>query len=55
MELFEFYVDSAEWFEGGLERAAAILERLGPDHGGPGPRAGSWRSRESHTAAREGL
>ena len=35
MELFEFYADSPEWFEGGLRRATAILERLGPDDGGP--------------------
>ena len=35
-ELFEFYVDSPEWFDGGLDRAMAILERLGPDDGGPG-------------------
>ena len=36
MELFAFYVDSPEWFDGGLRRAAAILERLGPDDRGPG-------------------
>lgn len=36
MELFEFYVDSPEWFDGGLDRAKAALERLGPDDGGPG-------------------
>ncbi len=36
MELFEFYLDSPEWFDGGLSRAGAILERLGPDDGGPG-------------------
>ncbi len=35
MELFELYVDSPEWFEGGTGRAAAFLERLGPDDGGP--------------------
>ena len=35
-ELFEFYVDSPEWFDGGLDRAMAVLERLGPDDGGPG-------------------
>ena len=34
-ELFEFYVDSPEWFDGGLDRAVAMLERLGPDDGGP--------------------
>jgi tetratricopeptide (TPR) repeat protein len=35
-ELFEFYVDSPEYFEGGLRRAEAVAERLGPDDGGPG-------------------
>ncbi len=35
MELFEFYVDSPEYFDGGLSRAAGMLERLGPDDGGP--------------------
>ena len=34
-ELFEFYVDSPEWFDGGLDRAMALLERLGPGDGGP--------------------
>jgi tetratricopeptide (TPR) repeat protein len=33
-ELFEFYVDSPEWFSGGLKRAAALGERLdGGDSG----------------------
>lgn len=36
MELFEFYVDSPEYFEGGLSRAKAMLNRLGADDGGPG-------------------
>jgi len=36
MELFELYVDSPEYFDGGLSRATAMLERLGPDDGGPG-------------------
>jgi tetratricopeptide (TPR) repeat protein len=31
LELFDFYVDSPEWFGGGLERAAALLERMGPE------------------------
>jgi hypothetical protein len=35
LELFELYVDSPEYFDGGLSRASAILERLGPDDGGP--------------------
>lgn len=29
LELFDFYVESPEWFGGGLERAAALLERIG--------------------------
>ena len=28
LELFDFYVDSPEWFHGGLERAAALLELI---------------------------
>jgi len=36
MELFELYVDSPEYFDGGLSRATAMLERLGPDDGGLG-------------------
>ena len=34
-ELFEFYLGSPEWFDGGLDRAAILLERIGPDDGGP--------------------
>jgi tetratricopeptide (TPR) repeat protein len=33
-ELFEFYLDSPEWFGGGLERAAALLERIRPGASG---------------------
>jgi tetratricopeptide (TPR) repeat protein len=29
-ELFDFYVDSPEWFGGGLGKAAALLERMNP-------------------------
>ena len=36
MELFELYADSSEYFDGGLSRATAMLERLGSDDGGPG-------------------
>ena len=36
MELFELCVDSPQYFDGGLSRATALLERLGPDDGGPG-------------------
>jgi tetratricopeptide (TPR) repeat protein len=35
-ELFNFYIDSPQWFDGGLSRATLLLERLGPDDGGPG-------------------
>jgi tetratricopeptide (TPR) repeat protein len=35
-ELFDFYIDSPQWFDGGLSRAAILLEQLGPDDGGPG-------------------
>jgi tetratricopeptide (TPR) repeat protein len=35
-ELFNFYIDSPQWFDGGLSRAAVLLELLGPDDGGPG-------------------
>jgi len=31
LELFNFYVDSPEWFSGGLERATELLDRMGPD------------------------
>jgi hypothetical protein len=30
LELFDFYVDSPEWFSGGLQRAAALLGRFSP-------------------------
>ena len=30
-ELFDFYLDSPEWFDGGLTRARMVLERLGPN------------------------
>ena len=33
-ELFDFYLDSPEWFGGGLERAAALLERIGSEAAG---------------------
>ena len=37
-ELFDFYVDSQEWFSGGLERAAALLEQVSPGEAGTDPR-----------------
>ena len=36
MELLEFYTESPEWFDRGLRRATALLERFDPDDGGPG-------------------
>jgi hypothetical protein len=30
-ELFDFYLDSPEWFGGGLERASLLIERIEPD------------------------
>lgn len=36
MELIEFYAESPEWFDGGLRRATALLERFDPDDRGPG-------------------
>ena len=54
-ELFEFYVDSPEYFDGGLNRAMAVLERLGPDDGGPGTPSRIVADRERSTAARDGL
>jgi tetratricopeptide (TPR) repeat protein len=38
LELFDFYVDSPEWFNGGLQRAAALLELIRPAESDPGPR-----------------
>jgi hypothetical protein len=35
LELFDFYVDSPEWFHGGLQRAAALLERIRPAESDP--------------------
>ena len=55
MELFELYVDSPEYFDGGLSRATAMLERSVRMTVDLGHRAGSWRTRESSTAARSGL
>ena len=31
-ELFDLYVDSPEWFDGGLARAGKLAERLDPDN-----------------------
>jgi len=33
-ELFDFYLDSPEWFGGGLRRAALLVERIAPDDPG---------------------
>ncbi len=51
-ELFDLYVDSPQWFSGGLERAAALLERL--RSGGYGAELQSERlaeSRKEHSGA----
>ncbi len=51
-ELFEFYLDSPEWFHGGLERASALLERINTGEGDA-----DWRlkqvadSRKEHSGA----
>jgi tetratricopeptide (TPR) repeat protein len=46
LELFDFYVDSPEWFRGGLQRAAALLELIRPAESYPEPwlreMADSW-------------
>ena len=50
IELLEFYADSPEWFDRGLGRADALLERFGPDDGGPGtPSRTLAESREEHS------
>ena len=36
-ELFDFYVDSPEWFRGGLQRAAVLLELIRPAESDPEP------------------
>jgi tetratricopeptide (TPR) repeat protein len=36
-ELFDFYVDSPEWFHGGLQPAAALLELIRPAESDPKP------------------
>lgn len=33
-ELFDFYLDSPEWFTGGLDRAALLVVRIAPDDRG---------------------
>ena len=33
-ELFDFYLDSPEWFSGGLERANLLVEKIEPDDSG---------------------
>lgn len=56
LELFDFYVDSPEWFHGGLERATALLERISPAESG----AQTWPeqladSRKDHSGAGWGM
>jgi tetratricopeptide (TPR) repeat protein len=51
-ELFDFYVDSPEWFGGGLERARALLERIGPGEDGAESLVGELAdSRKEHSGA----
>jgi tetratricopeptide (TPR) repeat protein len=33
-ELFDFYLDSPQWFSGGLSQAARLVERIAPDDPG---------------------
>jgi tetratricopeptide (TPR) repeat protein len=33
-ELFDFYLDSPQWFKGGLDRAALLVPRIAPDDPG---------------------
>jgi tetratricopeptide (TPR) repeat protein len=33
-ELFDFYLDSPQWFRGGLQQAALLVERIAPDDPG---------------------
>jgi len=51
-ELFDFYLNSPEWFGGGLTRAAALLERIDPDDpGADAPRQQLADSRKEHSGA----
>jgi tetratricopeptide (TPR) repeat protein len=51
-ELFDFYVDSPEWSSGGLERAAALLERIDPSDPGAEPVLRQLaESRKEHSGA----
>jgi tetratricopeptide (TPR) repeat protein len=51
-ELFEFYVESPEWFGGGLERAAVLAGRISPGGFGADPRRSELAgSREDHSGA----
>ena len=49
-ELFDFYVDSPEWFHGGLQRAAALLEPIRSAEPDPeARRRGIADSRKEHS------
>jgi tetratricopeptide (TPR) repeat protein len=51
-ELFEFYVDSPEWFRGGLQRATNLLERVSDTETGDELRMKEIaNSREEHSGA----
>jgi tetratricopeptide (TPR) repeat protein len=52
LELFDFDVESPEWLGGGLERAAALLERIGPGDSGAESRSKQLAdAREEHRGA----
>jgi tetratricopeptide (TPR) repeat protein len=56
LELFDFYVDSPEWFGGGLERAAALLERISPGESTAESRLQQLAaSRKEHSSAEWGI
>lgn len=50
-ELFDFYLDSPEWFNGGLERAAALMERFRPAEYGAEPQLQLADSRKEYSGA----
>ncbi len=57
LELFDFYLDSPEWFRGGIERAAALLERIDSLDPGADPelRRRLADSRGDHSGASWGM
>jgi tetratricopeptide (TPR) repeat protein len=52
LELFDLYVSSPEWFTGGLDRAAGLLERISPGEFGADLRLQQLvASRKDHSGA----